>query len=59
MKRVRITEPGRPSATRTVPLHTFITENADEPELVHELCSHGMLVVGGGSAPVFHIELAR
>lgn len=40
-------------------LHDFIQANADAPEVLLELCSKGMVVVGGGSAQMFHVELAR
>lgn len=56
-KSVLITE-GRERPERCS-LADFITANRDTPEILLELCSRGMVVVGGGAAPVFHIQLAR
>ena len=49
---------GRPDIHRCS-LRAFIEENASETDMLLELCSKGMVVVGGGSATRFHVELAR
>lgn len=49
---------GRPDISHCS-LRAFIRDNATEPDMLLELCSKGMVVVGGGAAPRFHVELAR
>ena len=60
---VKITSaPARKAGSQAInrcSLHDFIQANADAPEVLLELCSKGMVVVGGGSATRFHVELAR
>ena len=54
--KVRITSNGR---TQVCGLIEFGLELLDYPDMLLELCSKGMVVVGGGAAPVFNIELVR